>query len=246
MRCGTCGSMVTAEHKINRFGSKYSYYHCTWRTSPRCPERSIRAEVLEEQLTAFLRSVRISAADHEQRVADLTRKAAEKKTDMAGVLATLDEQLYAIASQTEELTNLRLRKLVDDADFLARRNALDMERASIAERKREVATMTQWFEPAVLLLSFNQRAVEWFGRGTVDTKRLILRTLGSNLKLSDRKLSIDARSPFEFGVNEPMSPYWSEWCEYVRTRFEHRDPELLAIIANIYRIKAMVENESNS
>lgn len=54
--------------------------------------------------------------------------------------------------------------------------------------------------------------------------------------MSDMKVSIEAKRPFEFGVMEPMSPYWSEWCEYVRTRFEHRDPELLAIIANIYRI----------
>ncbi len=31
LRCGSCGLSVTAEHKTNRHGSKYIYYHCTRR-----------------------------------------------------------------------------------------------------------------------------------------------------------------------------------------------------------------------
>ena len=34
--------MVTAEHKTNRFGNRYVYYHCTKRRlDPRCPQPSI-------------------------------------------------------------------------------------------------------------------------------------------------------------------------------------------------------------
>src|SRR5579862_4499592 len=31
MRCGECGCAITAEEKTNRFGSRYTYYHCTKR-----------------------------------------------------------------------------------------------------------------------------------------------------------------------------------------------------------------------
>jgi hypothetical protein len=51
IRCGACGLMVTAEHKVNRYGSRYIYYHCTKRnTGVRCPEPSIEARHLEEQI----------------------------------------------------------------------------------------------------------------------------------------------------------------------------------------------------
>ncbi|MBK7143571.1 MAG: recombinase zinc beta ribbon domain-containing protein [bacterium] len=31
INCGECGAAVTAENKVNRYGSKYTYYHCTKR-----------------------------------------------------------------------------------------------------------------------------------------------------------------------------------------------------------------------
>src|SRR5262249_27252018 len=54
IRCGACGLLVTAEHKINRFGSRYTYYHCTRRRlSPRCEQPSIELRELEEQMIEF-------------------------------------------------------------------------------------------------------------------------------------------------------------------------------------------------
>ena len=29
IRCGSCGGMITAEEKVNRYGYHYIYYHCT-------------------------------------------------------------------------------------------------------------------------------------------------------------------------------------------------------------------------
>lgn len=47
IRCGSCGLMVTAEHKVNRYGSRYIYYHCTnRRMGPRCKEPVIQASDL--------------------------------------------------------------------------------------------------------------------------------------------------------------------------------------------------------
>ena len=36
IRCGECNAMITAEEKINRFGSRYTYYHCTKRLNKKC------------------------------------------------------------------------------------------------------------------------------------------------------------------------------------------------------------------
>src|SRR5216684_2085080 len=66
IRCGACGLSVTAEEKVNRHGSHYTYYHCTKRRmDERCFERYVRAGELENQILEFLRSIMIPSAFHE-------------------------------------------------------------------------------------------------------------------------------------------------------------------------------------
>jgi hypothetical protein len=52
------------------------------------------------------------------------------------------------------------------------------------------------FEPSVDLVSFSNRATEWFLRSDSQSKRLILETVGSNLSLKNKILSIEANKPF--------------------------------------------------
>jgi hypothetical protein len=55
IRCGTCGLLVTAEHKVNRYGAHYLYYHCTRRSFiAGCREPSVEVKALEAQVVEFL------------------------------------------------------------------------------------------------------------------------------------------------------------------------------------------------
>jgi site-specific DNA recombinase len=58
IRCGGCGLQVTAEHKVNRYGYRYVYYHCTRpRLGAKCPQPSVEVRSLEGQIGEFLRSI---------------------------------------------------------------------------------------------------------------------------------------------------------------------------------------------
>src|SRR2546428_577567 len=51
IRCGSCGCSVTAEQKVNRYGSHYVYYHCTRKKrGVVCSERCTEEHDLEEQI----------------------------------------------------------------------------------------------------------------------------------------------------------------------------------------------------
>lgn len=54
MQCGNCGASVVGDEKINRYGSRYVYYHCT-HGKPRipCREKAIEEQELERQIIAF-------------------------------------------------------------------------------------------------------------------------------------------------------------------------------------------------
>ena len=54
-KCGSCGSGVCGEERINRFGSKYIYYKCTkYGGKKKCNEKYIREEKLIESIAKMI------------------------------------------------------------------------------------------------------------------------------------------------------------------------------------------------
>src|SRR3546814_5144989 len=53
------------------------------------------------------------------------------------------------------------------------------------------------FEPLTDLISFRNRALDWFQRGDAATPRTICEIVGSNPTHADKKLSIEARRPLQ-------------------------------------------------
>lgn len=243
IRCGACGLMVTAEHKVNRFGSRYIYYHCTKRNiGARCKEPSVEGKILEGQLVEFLERISIT----EEMMVELGQAIiaeAEEKPEGSAVAAREDinRELLTLRRQLTTLTDLRVRELIVDDEYLSRRRELEMTIAATEQRSRNVDTSADWFEPAQLLISFRNQAIGWFENGTDDMKRAIVKTVGSNLTLKERKLSAEAKKPFDFRVEEPQFLYKSSFVDHVRTAFESRDPEFLNLILEIRDIKAKVE-----
>ncbi len=197
IRCGTCGSAITAETKTNRYGYSYEYYHCTKkRMDMRCPEPCIERRELDRQILGFLKSLRISEEVFDWANAKIVEIA---KQDLAGSQAHIEGLKASLAQSKRELqtlTDLRIRGLLEDADFVARRDRLQ-EQAFRLERQIQSAEQNpgNWIEPLKAMISFSKYAVSWFETGTLEEKRLILSCTGSNLTLSNKILSIQALEP---------------------------------------------------
>jgi hypothetical protein len=87
-------------------------------------------------------------------------------------------------------------------------NELNREESKLQERLENLKTES-WIEPSRNLFLFSNRAVFWLAHGTASEKRLILSTVGSNLTIKAKKLSIDARKPFQI---LQRSRSISTWC----------------------------------
>ncbi len=197
IRCGTCGLSVTAENKVNRYGYRYTYYHCTKRMRPRCHERSIEVEDLEAQVTAFLKDITIPDGIHAWALREFERERDEALAEKATANRTLLAVLGEARRNLDTLTDLRVRELVDDAEFITKRDALKLKIAGLEQTAQAIdANPAYWFEPARDLIWFSNRAVFCYSHGTTEAKRLILSFIGSNLLLKDGILSIQAAEPF--------------------------------------------------
>lgn len=196
IRCGSCGRGITAEHKRQRHGYTYVYYHCSGRKpSVRCREPSVEAHDLEAQITAWLQGLVMSPPTYEGIERDLMEEDAEldrlgetRRAELSGKLAELDRQ-------SEALVGLRLRGVIDDAELAIQRNRLASERT---EGSEALAAMNrfQGIEPLKDALAFTVLAADGFANGDDALKRDIVKITGSNLVLKDKILSIQAASGF--------------------------------------------------
>lgn len=191
--CGACGRAVTAEHKINRHGKRYTYYHCAKTgLGPKCRQPSIRAEVLTEQVEQGLArlAIRPEVAERLRRLLELTQ--GYEKASAQALRESLAKSLRDVQAQISELMALRLRGLIGDEEFSPQRERLHAEAARLARELDKAAQPVDLFEPAAELISFSNQAVEWYRRADDDLKRLIVKTACSNPTLTDKILCFDA------------------------------------------------------
>ena len=242
IRCGACGHAVTAEDKVNRFGSRYRYYHCTRRQADGllCQQPSIQAGALESQMCKFLESLAIPADRHAWVIAQIKEMTGDHR-ERAELEAKLLQKAHAdVAKSLERLTDLRVRDLVADDEFMAKRAELRQEQVRVRSRL-ESSSGLDTLEPYEEIISFSSRAVEWFRNGDEETKRLIIEMTGSNPILKDKILFIQAAKPFRRISGRIDFPTMCGLIEDVRTLSLSDKSGMTKIIRNIHFLEERLQ-----
>ncbi len=232
IRCGECGFSVTAERKTNRFGSRYTYYHCSKRRLDRhCGQSYVSVANLEDQILEFLNAISLPDRFHQWAMARLEKTMNVRKDEGEAQKKSLLREQAAATRELENLTKLRIRDLVNDDEYLRERQEVERRQLGIAQRLEVLKQNDNRFEPASSILSLNNRLASRFTSGDLEKRRLILNIVGSNLVLRDRKLSIDARKPFR---KWKTASTFSNRCAYlkdIRTLVTEQSPETATLIA---------------
>jgi DNA invertase Pin-like site-specific DNA recombinase len=216
-KCGECGFAVTAEEKTNRFGSHYTYYHCSKRRPDyRCRQRSVEREEFRAQIEEFILRLRIHPKLHAYALRMVERDQAEI-THLAEVEErSLSEAVSRNEIARRNLTRLRISEQITEPEFEKERQELDRERFRLDGRQRELGRPDR-FEPGALCVLFSIRAAEWFHEGDDQTKRTILEIVGSNPTLFDQETRIDASKLFRKWENIDSIPALRAGVDDVRT-----------------------------
>jgi site-specific DNA recombinase len=195
LTCGSCGGCVTAEEHHNRYGYRYVYYHCTRknRKTATCSEKSIEEEELESQVLEFLDKIYLDHKELEEALSVVNRET-EKQAN-AEVKQAVERALETCRKSLDNLTRLRCEERITDDEFTRQRAGLTQEQERLRDRLKQLEA-SSWIEPSRNLFFFSNRAKFWLLHGTSEEKRIILATIGSNLLLKDKELSIDAKKPF--------------------------------------------------
>jgi len=197
IRCGECGAMVTAEHKINRQGHQYVYYHCTKRKrSLQCRQRVIQQAKLEQQISNLLASITISKGLKDWTLDVLNKLGKTDQTTKRVANEALEKRRDAIAKELTELVNIRLRGLLGDSEFVTKKIELESERTTIEQKINEGGPSTADVRTACRnTFDFACSAKKVFDSGSQDVKRDIFSAVGSNPALLDGILRFSLQKP---------------------------------------------------
>lgn len=195
IRCGECGCMITAEAKVNRYGSSYTYYHCT-RKRP-CTQPSVEVRDLERQIAEYLGRLTIPPVFLEWAFAYLEETEAHECQGREVVEKSLHGAIAAAEHQLATLTQMRTRDLITDEEFVAERSRLQTDLVPLREKRHQTSS-DSWSATDLTAETFilAARAGEWFLAGDLQTRREIVEAIGSNLFVKGKILTFEAKTPF--------------------------------------------------
>lgn len=229
IRCGECGCSITAERrqKTNLGNGKvheWTYYRCVKKKpGVACTQRYIEAKDLEQQIDDYLIGITLPLEVVDWAITQLRKDHGRETQMQASNLKELQNSVQGNEAAKKRLTDLRLRDLIDDEEFAARRRELIAEGSRLTGRLEASELRSNlWLDRAEEAFSFCQTVRNQFAVGSAAEKRQILQIVGSNLVLENKKLTIQ---PGEFfaGVQKAVeNQEWLPLLDDVRTLFGKR------------------------
>lgn len=196
MNCGECGGMITAETKTKRQQNgnvhTYVYYHCTKRIHPKCSQGCIEEKVLKQQIKEEIDTIEIPPEFHSFGM-KWFKKENEKESSGRNAIVKSNEKAYkACLAKIDGLTDMRAGGEISAEEFANKKAVLLVEKKKLDGLfNHTTRRVDAWMENADNMFTFIDEVKYKFDNGTLETRRGILSTLGSNLIIKDKILSID-------------------------------------------------------
>ena len=202
VRCGSCGGFITAEEKTKKQKNgnvhEYTYYHCTKKNlDRRCPEKAIRLEELEKQVSDYLETIHVPKSILDLWVEYIENSSDAEMKEAGEIRQSLTNSLKGCVRKLENLNQMRLCDLISDEEYIKEKKKLIDEKIALeGSIKNDGETADTVNRQTIDAAVFAHEAMERFRNGSLSEKRTILGKIGSNLTLKDKKLIIDAATPF--------------------------------------------------
>jgi DNA invertase Pin-like site-specific DNA recombinase len=194
LTCAGCGCAVVAELKKGR----YVYYHCSGsKRDCSIGKEYVREEVLAEQFSDIMASIRVDDETIGRIVGALKASATEKNKFRDEAIAGLRQKSDTLRARIDKAFVDKLDGRITEAFWLSHANRWQEELAAI---ECEIAAYSKadvpYYEWGKWILELGQNAHRLYLRGTNDDKRYLLNLVKSNFSLRGATIEYKLRSPF--------------------------------------------------
>jgi DNA invertase Pin-like site-specific DNA recombinase len=189
LKCSTCGRSLTASRRKG-----HVYYRCA---TPTCPTTCLREEVIDGKLRAAAESFSLTEEEWTAVKADIETVLAHRKTDAAAELQNLSLATSAIDERLGRLTDAYVDQMVDRETYLARKEQLLGERATLTSSKASIEAGDDGIR---LRVEKSIELIKTLGNlpnlENDDKLREILKDTVSNLTVCQKNVAVTWANPF--------------------------------------------------
>ncbi|MDP3779404.1 MAG: recombinase family protein, partial [bacterium] len=198
MRCGECGGMITAQYSINRWGTKYTYYHCTKKLG-KCGQPYIQESALAGQMQALLQTVSLPLEEIDAMEKQVDTWEKESISSRGTVAQNLKTKLSETKEKLDKLVSIYLDGDIEREIYLERKDLLLRQKAKFEESFADFGRQRKnWIEPLRSFVLSLREAAKLQNEQNYFAWRDFFRSIGSNPSLKDKTLSINWGELFEF------------------------------------------------
>ncbi len=230
--CSECNTLT--ENMVKPTVLHYIYYHCSRKIDPNCKQPSIQAWELEEQVDKVLQNIRISPRFKNWALKHLNELNDEEVSTHTATINSLQNAYNDCVKRLDNLVKLKIspqnsdNSLLSDDEFKAQKVAIMTEKTKLEEKlAHQGQRVNSWIETVERNFELAIHARYKFEHGTNDEKREIVATIGSNLKLIDKKLFLDLQNDYgfleEIIKTEPSTSYRVETEEKIDKSIQLED-----------------------
>ena len=204
--CGECGYSITAERHIKKSGLKFIYYRCTHKSKThKCSQnRFLREEELVKQIKETCQKVSLPDEWREKFLAKLETESTEARRSSDLFAQNLKIELEKVKTKINRLMGAYLEGDLELPEFQLKKNDLMGEKKTLEEKLSDFERKgNHWLELVRnWILEANQAKNLVLSENFSEMKNF-LKTIGSNRQISQQKLSIDFKKPFNLLANLP-------------------------------------------
>lgn len=198
--CGECTGIISATYKeklIKKTGTLKSYvlYYCTCaRKNGGCSQKNYtNVEQIEEIIEAEIDRFSIMPEFRKWALDILAEQNDAEIDERTKVYETQQKAHNDLQKQLDNLTQMRLRDMIDDQEYLHEKTRLKNEIARIKSQMKETEVRAEsWIELTEKVFNFALYAHKAFIFGDAETKKEILNAIGLNQTLINNIFRFDA------------------------------------------------------
>ena len=202
MTCGECRRGITQETHRKKYKNgttgEFIYYRCSKRKTI-CKQPYIPAVELEKQALEYLQSVKLSPRFVEWSIKWLNVMHQQQKELKDARLNATQQEYNAVVNKITRVVDLMIEGVITAQEGKSRKQQLEQEKARLFGILSKIDNhVTEWTNLTIQTFNFVTTCQDKFENGTIEQKKTILKVIGSNLVVRDRKLYMEMRTPFEY------------------------------------------------
>lgn len=182
----------------------YTYYSCTRKKNPNCSQKShIEIKEIKKQINSELLQFEIPQDFKDWAIKYLNEVHDDEAFRTTIVADNLSKQLKSVVEQKNQLLKLKISpsnnsgELISEEEYLSQRKSLQEQAESLEEQIKTLSErQNNYMDLTEKTFDFVCYARYWFEHEESKEKSLILKSLGYNLTIQDKKIQFSSPKPF--------------------------------------------------